>query len=83
MAEGAKDDEGSAVPVQRGPQTLPGGRVVDERELAEMLGISVSVVSKWRRQGSGGPRFIQVSEKLVRYQIRDVQEWLDERKGKK
>lgn len=44
-------------------------------DLAELLGVPVLTVRKWRAQGTG-PKFIRIG-KYVRYRPEDVQAWLD------
>lgn len=44
--------------------------VVDQQAAAELLGISVSTLRRWRRDGKG-PRAIRIS-RLIRYRPRDL-----------
>jgi predicted DNA-binding transcriptional regulator AlpA len=46
-----------------------------ESETARRLGVSISGLRKWRRNGSG-PRFVRLG-RLVRYLATDIQVWLD------
>jgi len=46
-----------------------------ESEAARQLGISISGLRKWRRNGSG-PKFVRLG-RLVRYRANDVKSWLD------
>lgn len=59
--------------------TLPNKLIplLNEREVAQMLSVSVATVRRWRllRQG---PRFLKVSAS-VRYRPEDVDGWLDSR----
>jgi predicted DNA-binding transcriptional regulator AlpA len=49
------------------------------RELATLLGVAPATVAKWRRTpDGGGPKWIKLNSKLVRYRTEDVQEWLAE-----
>lgn len=50
------------------------GSLLLERDIAERLKVSVSSVRKWRRTGKG-PNFLRFG-KVVRYDARDVQRWL-------
>jgi predicted DNA-binding transcriptional regulator AlpA len=59
--------------------TTPMEELIDEWKLAKMLGVSVSLLAKWRRKG-GGPVFIQVATTSVRYAASDVLKWLEEHK---
>ncbi|MGA2990097.1 MAG: helix-turn-helix domain-containing protein [Candidatus Korobacteraceae bacterium] len=45
---------------------------------AKYLGISEAALRLWRSQGQG-PRFFRAGEKLVRYRIRDLNEWIESR----
>ncbi|MHA7826185.1 MAG: helix-turn-helix transcriptional regulator [Roseovarius sp.] len=53
-------------------------RLVTEYEAADMLCYSVRALQNWRHRG-GGPRFVKVSSRSVRYRIADILEWIDER----
>jgi predicted DNA-binding transcriptional regulator AlpA len=46
-----------------------------ESETARRLGVSISGLRKWRRNGSG-PRFIRLG-RLIRYLASDIQSFLD------
>ena len=48
--------------------------LLTESETARRLGISVSGLRKWRREGQG-PRFIRLG-RLIRYSVPDLEEWL-------
>jgi excisionase family DNA binding protein len=50
-------------------------KLLDKKELAEWLGISIPTIDRWRKDGLP---FIQTG-KLVRFQKTKVQSWLDER----
>lgn len=49
--------------------------LMDERVLSDMLGVSVRTVQAWRVKG-GGPTFIKINNRLVRYRQSEVEEWL-------
>jgi predicted DNA-binding transcriptional regulator AlpA len=51
---------------------------MDEREAAGFLCYSVRALQNWRVRG-GGPRFVKVSGRSVRYRRRDLMQWIDER----
>jgi predicted DNA-binding transcriptional regulator AlpA len=51
-------------------------RLMDEREAAEFLGYSVRALQNWRVRG-GGPKFVKVSARSVRYRRRDLIAWID------
>ncbi len=51
------------------------GVLLDERGLSGMLGVSVRTVQAWRVKG-GGPVFVKINNRLVRYRQSDVEAWL-------
>ncbi len=53
-------------------------RLMDEREAAGFLCYSVRALQNWRVRG-GGPRFVKVSGRSVRYRRRDLLAWIEER----
>lgn len=53
-------------------------RLVDEREAADLLCYSVRALQNWRHRG-GGPLYIKVSARSVRYRRRDLLAWIDAR----
>ncbi|MBD3678668.1 MAG: helix-turn-helix domain-containing protein [Rhodobacteraceae bacterium] len=52
-------------------------RLMDEREAANLLCYSVRALQNWRHRG-GGPRFVKVSGRSVRYRRRDLLAWIEE-----
>lgn len=53
-------------------------RLIDEREAAEFLGYSVRALQNWRVRG-GGPPYVRVSARSIRYRRRDMIAWAQER----
>jgi len=53
-------------------------RLMDEREAASVLCYSVRALQNWRHRG-GGPKFVKVSARSVRYRRRDLLRWIDAR----
>ena len=51
-------------------------RLINEAEAAEFLGHSVRTLQNWRVRG-GGPHYIKISKRSVRYCRRDLIEWRD------
>jgi len=45
---------------------------------ARMLGYSPRALENWRYRG-GGPRFVRVSARSVRYRSADLETWIEER----
>jgi predicted DNA-binding transcriptional regulator AlpA len=52
-------------------------RLLDEREVAVLIGVKRTCMQSWRLKG-GGPRWIAVG-RLCKYREADVLAWLDER----
>jgi len=53
-------------------------RHLTEREAADFLGYSVRALQNWRVRG-GGPRFVRVSARSVRYRLTDLIAWAEAR----
>lgn len=53
-------------------------QLVTEKEAARFLGYSVRALQNWRLRG-GGPQYVKVSSRSVRYRRRDLHKWTDER----
>jgi predicted DNA-binding transcriptional regulator AlpA len=47
-------------------------------DAARLLGYSPRALENWRYRG-GGPRFVRVSAKSVRYRRADLDTWIEER----
>ena len=54
-------------------------KLIDEKAAADFLCYTVRALQNWRCRG-GGPKFIKVSSRSVRYCRRDLNEWIEERK---
>lgn len=52
--------------------------LVDEREAASILCYSVRALQNWRHRG-GGPLFVKVSSRSIRYRRTDLAKWVEER----
>ena len=50
-------------------------RLLDEAAVSEITGIKIRTLRKWRLQGRG-PGVRRVEGRLVRYSLRDVQDWM-------
>jgi len=48
--------------------------LLQERFAADFLGVTPGALQKWRMKG-GGPRFVRISSRCVRYRRRDLIEW--------
>ena len=49
--------------------------LVDEREAASILCYSVRALQNWRHRG-GGPDFVKVSARSIRYRRADLEKWI-------
>lgn len=54
-------------------------KLIDEKAAADFLCYTVRALQNWRCRG-GGPKFIEVSSRSIRYQRRDLNEWIEARK---
>jgi predicted DNA-binding transcriptional regulator AlpA len=50
--------------------------LIDERQAAKIVGYTVRALQNWRVRG-GGPKFVKVSSRSVRYRRRDLIEWAE------
>ncbi|MGB0497542.1 MAG: helix-turn-helix transcriptional regulator [Rubricella sp.] len=53
-------------------------RLLDEKEAADLLCYSVRALQNWRHRG-GGPRYVRVSARSIRYRRRDLLAWIEAR----
>lgn len=53
-------------------------RLIPEAEAADFLGYSVRALQNWRLRG-GGPVFVRVSCRSIRYRRRDLIAWTEQR----
>lgn len=51
-------------------------RLIDERTAAEFVGYSSRALQNWRLRG-GGPRYVRVSARSIRYRRRDLIQWAE------
>ena len=51
-------------------------RMMDENSAAEFIGYTVRALQNWRVKG-GGPKFVKVSGRSIRYRRRDLIEWAE------
>jgi hypothetical protein len=64
--------------------TLPRGfsnedeRLLNEHEAAAHLGYTIRALQNWRLRG-GGPLFVKVSDRSIRYRKRDLTTWIEEK----
>lgn len=51
-------------------------RLLNEKEAAVFLSYTVRALQNWRVRG-GGPRFVKVSARSIRYRRRDLLAWIE------
>lgn len=51
-------------------------RLIGESEAADFLGYTARALQNWRVRG-GGPQFVRVSSRSIRYRRRDLIAWAD------
>jgi predicted DNA-binding transcriptional regulator AlpA len=52
--------------------------LLDEVQAAQFLNVSTRCLQAWRQRG-GGPRFVRISSRCLRYRRRDLLTWSEER----
>jgi predicted DNA-binding transcriptional regulator AlpA len=52
-------------------------RLITEHEAAAFIGYTVRALQNWRVRG-GGPRFVKVSSRSIRYRHRDLLNWTEQ-----
>jgi predicted DNA-binding transcriptional regulator AlpA len=75
LAGGIMSGPKSPEPQNEGPKKP---LLIDEKEAAKLLGFSPRTLQAWRVNG-GGPAFVHVSSRCVRYRREDLDEWITER----
>jgi predicted DNA-binding transcriptional regulator AlpA len=50
-------------------------RYLSPKEVSTLLGVSVSLLEKWRASGFGPP-FLKINERLIRYRDDCVEAWM-------
>lgn len=53
-------------------------QAISPAEAAAAIGVKPAALENWRKRG-GGPPFIRISSKCVRYRVRDLREWQEAR----
>jgi len=53
-------------------------QLLNETQAADILCYSVRALQNWRHRG-GGPRFVKVSARSVRYRHSDLIQWIESR----
>jgi len=52
--------------------------LINEKQAATFLGYTVRALQNWRTRG-GGPKYVKVSNRSVRYRRRGLIEWIEQR----
>lgn len=52
--------------------------MLNQRQVAQALGVSVNTLAKWRRQKRGPTPWFKVSQTLILYPRRAIRAWLSE-----
>ncbi|MQA92561.1 MAG: helix-turn-helix domain-containing protein [Gemmatimonas sp.] len=52
--------------------------LLSERDAAAALGLTPRTLQEWRRRG-GGPPYVRISSRCLRYRVADLEEWAAER----
>ncbi len=55
--------------------------LLNERETAKSLGVSVQLLRKWRANGMG-PEYLKLGGKLVRYDPGAVRRWIEQERSR-
>lgn len=51
-------------------------RMITEQQAGEFIGYTIRALQNWRLRG-GGPKFVKVSGRSVRYRRRDLIQWAE------
>ncbi len=60
------------------PHLFDPDSLLSEARASEMLGVTPRALQAWRQRG-GGPAFVRISSRCVRYRRRDLVVWLEAR----
>lgn len=52
--------------------------LLTEQQAATLLNVNPRTLQKWRVKG-GGPKFIRISRRCIRYRPRDIRDWAQHR----
>jgi predicted DNA-binding transcriptional regulator AlpA len=63
--------KGPSMALAATPESLTGQELLDARQAAAVLHAQVQTLAKWRCQG-GGPHFIRLSRRMIRYRRSDL-----------
>lgn len=54
-------------------------RLLDPDEVATLLGVTKTLLSRWRSEGRG-PKYLKLGAKSIRYDRRDLDAWIEAEK---
>jgi predicted DNA-binding transcriptional regulator AlpA len=54
--------------------------LLTEREVAAALRVSRAALRFWRARG-GGPPWVRIGDRLIRYEVAALREWIENRAG--
>ena len=60
-------------------ETLKNRNLVSEQMAATYLGFTPRTLQNWRHERKG-PSFIQISPRVIRYDVRDLDRWVEEKR---
>ena len=57
-------------------KSQPFENLLSESEVSKILGVKPRTLQQWRLLGKG-PKYIRLSERMIRYSESDIRNWLD------
>jgi len=66
------------LPRDTGVSEAKPARLINEHEAAAFLGYTTRALQNWRVRG-GGPAFVRVSDRSIRYRYSDLSAWVEAR----
>lgn len=63
---------------RRRDASRPPDALLNQRQAASLIGVSERTLECWRWRG-GGPPFVKISRRAVRYRRKDIDQWVGER----
>lgn len=55
-------------------------RLLNSRQVKLIYGIAEKTLANWRSAKTGGPPFIRLSGRMIRYRPEDIEKWLEDRR---
>ena len=66
------------MPKPRNPVPSDPNALMTEGQAADYLSVAARTLNNWRSRG-GGPKFVKVSDRCIRYRRRDLDDWTERR----